>query len=77
MYQCIKKKGLHELNAVSKAAKKTDAVYTQKEWDQINELIEILEPFKYYTDRLQADQVDWFKKHLLTSTDSSSVLTVD
>lgn len=57
MLKCIPDKGLQELNGVATAAKKMDVLFTKKEWDQISELIDILEPFKYYTDLLQGDQV--------------------
>lgn len=55
--QSILSKGLPELNAVSRQAKHNECIFTQKEWDQLVELEEILCPFKVYTDMLQGDQV--------------------
>ena len=50
-------KGLAPLNAVSREAEHTECVFSHKEWDQLTELVEILEPFKDYTDQLQGEEV--------------------
>lgn len=55
--QSIISKGLGELNAVSREAKRNECILIQKEWDQLLELAEVLGPFKVYTDILQGDQV--------------------
>ena len=67
MFKSIKQKGLQELNSVSKTTKKSELVFTQREWDQITELIDILEPFQDYTDKLQGDQVSQFCSKLSIS----------
>lgn len=50
-------KGLTELNDVSKAADQQNVVFSQREFDQLQEMSRILGPFKYYTDQLQGDEV--------------------
>ena len=55
--ESILSKGLSELNAVSRETKHNECIFTQKEWDQLIELADILAPIKIYTDMLQGDQV--------------------
>lgn len=61
MIEQIHKKDISKLNDTSKAAKKFDVVFSATEWAQLGEIIQILKPFQYYTDRLQGDQV-WCTK---------------
>ena len=55
--QRILAKGLTELNAVCRDDNHHECVFTQKEWDQLNELSVILDPFRLYTDMLQGEEV--------------------
>lgn len=50
-------KGLVQLNSVCREVGHNECVFTQKEWDQLTELSEILHPFKVYTDLLQGEEV--------------------
>ena len=50
-------KGLTAINEVSRAVKHQECIFTQREWDQLQELSDILSPFKVYTDMLQGDTV--------------------
>ena len=59
--QSVIKKGLVELNAVCRDDGQSKLVFTQKEWDQLAELCEILTPFKEYTDILQGEEVTIIK----------------
>lgn len=50
-------KGMVELNTISADEKRNELVFSSKQWAQLKELSELLEPFKVSTDELQADQV--------------------
>ena len=55
--QSILDKGLADLNTICRDVGHNECVFTQKEWDQLTELVEILQPFKVYTDILQGEEV--------------------
>lgn len=55
--QSILDKGFTEINAVSRDDGRRDCIFTQKEWDQMQEMSDILEPFKIETDNLQGEKV--------------------
>lgn len=55
--QSILKRGFVQLNNVSRATDNKNLVFSAKEWEQLNELVEVLEPFKVYTDLLQGEEV--------------------
>ena len=53
----ILRKGMTELNGVSREADHSELVFSQKEWEQLTELDVVLTPFKEYTDILQGNEV--------------------
>lgn len=55
--QSIQKRGFTDLNTVSRATDNPQLLFSAKEWEQLKELCEVLEPFQIYTDILQGEEV--------------------
>ena len=53
----IQKRGFKDLIMVSRATENPQLVFSAKEWEQLKELCEVLEPFQIYTDILRGDEV--------------------
>ena len=51
----IQKRGFTDLIMVSRATENPQLVFSAKEWEQLKELCEVLEPFQIHTEILQGE----------------------
>ena len=64
-------KPMADLNAISVSENQNECVFSNREWAQLTDLAQLLEPFREATDLLQGDHVS--KKH--TAHDNSNCPT--
>ena len=55
--QAVLSKGMTEINTICTSQSKAEVALSPKEWAQLKELSDLLEPFAQATDELQADKV--------------------
>lgn len=55
--QSVLKRGFTELNSVARTTKNMALLFSTRDWEQLIELCEILDPFAEYTDLLQGEEV--------------------